>query len=253
MAALLSPELTTPSPCCSPPQGAAAHPDPAAAGGGGHRRRAGSGVHAPSGAAERDAGTLNVAVHIRRGDVAAADAQRYLPNAHYLRILRAVLAAANNDGVAGGGGAAGGEEGGHGPIGGDSDKRPLPPFLRRTQKVHLHLFSEAASDESFEPLLALGRAAADKSLLPVAVSLHLGTDTVAAWGCFMQADILVMSKSSFSFVPALYRFRGVTIYTPFWHVPMRGWLLATLDGDGDSPMVELAENIAFGLRNISPR
>ncbi len=35
------------------------------------------------------------------------------------------------------------------------------------------------------------------------------------------------SRSSFSFVPALYRGPGqVTVYTPFWHEPLGEWVLA---------------------------
>lgn len=46
-----------------------------------------------------------------------------------------------------------------------------------------------------------------------------------AWNLMAQADILVCSKSSFSFVPALYNTNYV-VYQPFWHEPLPSWHLS---------------------------
>mmetsp|Transcript_6464 Transcript_6464/g.8396 ORF Transcript_6464/g.8396 Transcript_6464/m.8396 type:complete len:332 (+) Transcript_6464:71-1066(+) len=47
-------------------------------------------------------------------------------------------------------------------------------------------------------------------------------DIELVWSSMLNADILVMSKSSFSLVPAVLS-RGTVIYTPFWHKPLAQW------------------------------
>jgi len=45
----------------------------------------------------------------------------------------------------------------------------------------------------------------------------------------MTADFLVMSKSSFSFIPAMLNRHGKVIHTPFWHRPVGGWITVSQD------------------------
>lgn len=144
---------------------------------------------------------VNVAVHIRRGDVGKSDSLRYLDNAYYLNVLHGLLNAVLS--------------------------------WRKHAKVAIHIFSESSSDEPFDEFQAFN------SFPAVSVSLHLDGDLKTAWSSFVHADIFVMSKSSFSFVPALYRNLGecnsicssefaaqLTIYAPFWHSPLQEWILA---------------------------
>jgi hypothetical protein len=49
---------------------------------------------------------------------------------------------------------------------------------------------------------------------------------VTDWELMATCDVLVLSPSSFSFVPALFNVNTV-IYKPFWHAPLPGWI----DGD----------------------
>ena len=49
---------------------------------------------------------------------------------------------------------------------------------------------------------------------------------VEDWELMATCDVLVLSPSSFSFVPALFNDNTV-IYKPFWHAPLPGWI----DGD----------------------
>jgi hypothetical protein len=54
------------------------------------------------------------------------------------------------------------------------------------------------------------------------VTLRLDTDIEDVWKSMMDADTLIMSKSSFSLVPAAFN-EGTVIYTPFWHKPLEAW------------------------------
>jgi hypothetical protein len=46
---------------------------------------------------------------------------------------------------------------------------------------------------------------------------------LTAWKDMMTADIFVMSKSSFSIIPAILNRQGIIIYTPFWYEPLPHW------------------------------
>ena len=60
--------------------------------------------------------------------------------------------------------------------------------------------------------------------------VHRGGDESEAWAAFMQADVLVLSRSSFSYVPAIYRPRRMPLPA---HVNNR-----TSSGDDDEGSAE---------------
>jgi hypothetical protein len=51
---------------------------------------------------------------------------------------------------------------------------------------------------------------------------HLNRDVFQTIGALADAEILLMAKSSFSYVAALLS-RGQVIYEPFWHRPLPSW------------------------------
>lgn len=52
----------------------------------------------------------------------------------------------------------------------------------------------------------------------------LDTDISIVWKAIIQADVAILSISSFSYVPALLRDDDmVTVYYPFWHTPLPHW------------------------------
>jgi len=55
------------------------------------------------------------------------------------------------------------------------------------------------------------------------LELKLGGDPVETWRDILNADIYIMSMSSFSLVPALFTKASKVIYTPFWHRPRPNW------------------------------
>jgi hypothetical protein len=104
-----------------------------------------------------------VVVHIRRGDVVPCWDIRYLPNSHYLTILK--------------------------------------KFPREAVTI----FSESLSFEEWDDFSQY--------------KLSLDTPIEVVWRAMMLADVLVMSKSSFSIVPAIFN-RHTVVYTPFWYRPL---------------------------------
>ncbi|WP_143593741.1 hypothetical protein [Synechococcus sp. 1G10] len=87
--------------------------------------------------------------------------------------------------------------------------RSLISTLGSSIKITVH--SQSKSAEPFSSLEALG------------VHLKLDASMHDAWTDMITADVLVLSKSSFSYVPALYN-PNIVIYQPFWHAPLPPWI-----------------------------
>jgi hypothetical protein len=47
------------------------------------------------------------------------------------------------------------------------------------------------------------------------------------------ADVLVMSRSSFSYLAGILNREGIVFYHPFWHQPLSSWITATSEGAFD--------------------
>jgi hypothetical protein len=132
---------------------------------------------------------LNVAVHVRRGDVTRDGpyADRYTPDSYLRAVIASVQAAAAHAGTT----------------------------------AALRLYSDGRPEE-FAGLSDLG------------LEDHVEDDPFTTFHNLATADVLVMSKSTFSYVAALLS-RGVVIYesfsrTSFNHRPLSSWLMAGEDG-----------------------
>jgi hypothetical protein len=67
-------------------------------------------------------------------------------------------------------------------------------------------------------------------------------DPIKALEGMCTADVLIMSRSSFSYVAAILSKQGIIIYHPFWHSPLPEWVIATENNIGSE--MELEERIA---------
>lgn len=77
--------------------------------------------------------------------------------------------------------------------------------------VHVTIHSQAASDEPFDSFRARGAV------------VKLDSCLEEVWHDMISADVLIMSKSSFSYVPGIYNPRLV-LYQPFWHGCLPWWI-----------------------------
>ena len=82
--------------------------------------------------------------------------------------------------------------------------------------VHVTIFSESDSFESFAVFRERN------------YTLRLDTDLSECWETMKNADVFIMSRSTFSYVPALLNTKTVC-YTQFWLDPMKGWDIADPD------------------------
>jgi hypothetical protein len=88
------------------------------------------------------------------------------------------------------------------------------------QRCRVSLHSQGAAVD-FAGLEALG------------AQLCLDVDAVWTMRQLIEADILIMSKSSFSYVAALVS-DGIKLYEPFWHSPLSAWIERGSDGGFDA-------------------
>jgi hypothetical protein len=135
---------------------------------------------------------LTIAVHIRRGDIGPCRARtrgyhRYLPNSHFVRLIDLYSNSSNNKSDT---------TTGHAP------SKPPPP--------HVVIYSESESFESFDVFRQRG------------YEVVLDGDIGNVWKGLIAADIVILSRSSFSLVPAVLS-QGKVVYTPFWHDPLPHW------------------------------
>ncbi|KAF8062660.1 HET-E1 [Scenedesmus sp. PABB004] len=160
---------------------------------------------------------LRVAVHLRRGDVAASPrwAKRLLPPSYYVNVVRSVMQELDEAGCV----------------------------------FSVEVYTEApGSAEGAAELAALGAALAAPVVLPSA-------DLAWSWQQMATADVLVMSNSAFSLSAALLNPNAFHVYFPNaepqqFRIPLRTWARAR-DAGGALPAPALDE-LRRRLRGLRP-
>jgi hypothetical protein len=74
----------------------------------------------------------------------------------------------------------------------------------------VQIFSESTSFESFDVFRERG------------YHVALDGDIGDVWKGILTSDVVILSRSSFSLVPAVMS-KGTIVYTPFWHAPLPNW------------------------------
>eukprot|EP00934_Nitzschia_sp_Nitz4_P005755 Nitzschia sp. Nitz4//scaffold191_size41780//32644//33384//NITZ4_007475-RA/size41780-exonerate_protein2genome-gene-0.37-mRNA-1//1//CDS//3329540205//5745//frame0 len=93
---------------------------------------------------------------------------------------------------------------------------PNQHFLRLIDRYNAQnnsrviIFSESESFESFDAFRARG------------YDVVLDGDIGNVWKGILQSDVVILSRSSFSLVPAIMS-KGMIVFTPFWHEPLAHW------------------------------
>ncbi|MGE9271103.1 MAG: hypothetical protein ACQKBU_09905 [Verrucomicrobiales bacterium] len=87
---------------------------------------------------------------------------------------------------------------------------PLRAILENQSDAQVHLYSQGKPEDfrefaEFEPVW------------------HLDEEVFTSFHGMVQADVLFTAKSTFSYLAAVLR-QGATIYEPFWHPALPGWI-----------------------------
>jgi hypothetical protein len=170
---------------------------------------------------------LRVAIHLRRGDVKFADPARLLPNSYYVETCLGILGVLQELGL-------------------DWVCELHTEVPEKEAVIRPGAWSAFNVNEN----VTIGPdddALGDFDVIPNLIRCYNEHATLT-FEKLATADILIISKSSFSYLAAILNVRGVIIYHPFWHSSMRDWVVADLSGNFDT--AKLKELIQ--VRTTSP-
>ena len=152
---------------------------------------------------KKDSSTFRIAIHVRLGDLPIAHRDRIVPNFHYVDVAQEVI--------------------------------------EILKKFQISFVCELHTEFPTKPLLVtpqhhgmVGRINEPVILTPEQYDLrefnalphleiHFNEDPLETLEALATADLLIMSRSSFSYLPAILNQTGAMVYFPFWHPPLPGW------------------------------
>lgn len=148
---------------------------------------------------------LRIAVHVRRGELFVVDSDRMLPNSYYVTVCAQLSSVLSVIGI--------------------------PHIFEIYTEQARGKLTVSGSDHGIA-----GRIAAPVVIDPAASHLEdfevvepkvmvVNLDAIETLQRMATADVLVMSRSSFSYVAASLMdvTRSIVVYYPFWHRPLSGW------------------------------
>lgn len=164
---------------------------------------------------------FRLAIHVRRGDLLIFDSARMLPNAYYIttalkiiNILRKLdisfvcelyTELASKTFLV---------TSGHYGIG----SRLQEPVAMDPEECHIREFEVLPNLQKF-----------------------INTDPIEALTSLATADLLIMSRSAFSYLPAVLNKKGIIVYVPFYSNPLPEWIDATQQDSFEDKIMESCE------------
>lgn len=154
---------------------------------------------------------LRVGIHVRRGELFVLESHRMLPNSYYISCAKRVAELLTRASV---------------PFVCELyTEVPSKPFvvtpahhwIAENRVPHEIVVSpDMNSVEEFDEIPHLQR--------------RINVDQIETLEGLATSDVLIMSRSSFSYVAAILNPRAAVICHPFWHSPLPGWILSGEDG-----------------------
>lgn len=135
--------------------------------------------------------TIDVVVHIRRGELPFIAPSRLLPSRYYVQLLRRVILVLEGLNL----------------------------------NFQITVFTEATPWD-FD-------AVSRQTFAELPVTVVRNSAPIEPFRRMAEADILVVSHSSYSYSAALLNPAGIILYHPFWHAPLPDWITTTNDGNFD--------------------
>jgi hypothetical protein len=162
---------------------------------------------------EQSGRPLRVAVHVRRGELFVVESQRMLPNSYYVAAARQVARALEARGIAYG----------------IELHTEIPTAEFAVKPGYPGLMSRAVNSVISPAMSHL----TDFEVLPHLVRC-INDPTLDCLRKLATADVLLMSRSSFSYLAAILNRRGIVLCNPFWHGTLSSWLQVNDQGAFDS-------------------
>jgi hypothetical protein len=163
-----------------------------------------------------------VAVHVRRGELFVVDSHRMLPNSYYVDCIRALHALFTHAGLA-------------------HEFHIHTEVLTKTTTITPQ--HHGICDRTKEPVVVGPEDShmEDFAGLPNVV-LRINEDPVDTLKALCTCDVLLASRSSFSYVAAIVK-KGIVLFHPFWHALAPSWIACRSGHD----IIAAHEKILAGL------
>jgi len=154
--------------------------------------------------------TFRIAIHVRRGEQFAIDSDRMLPNSYYVASTMKIVEVLKQLGI---------------PFVCELyTEVPTKAFVVTPQ-------SHGINGRISKPVLIdpkMNRIE-DFDVIPN-LKKCINLDPIETLKGMATADALIISRSSFSYFAALFN-KGMVIYYPFWHQPLKEWLISDISGN----------------------
>jgi hypothetical protein len=164
----------------------------------------------PFAAPVRKGRPLRVAIHVRRGDLLVVDSHRMLPNAYYVNVAQnvaRVLEALKLDYLL-------------------ELHTEIPSREFVVQPDHHGILNRISAPGVINQEMSR---LDEFSVLPNLVRC-INDPAIACLRKLATADVLVMSRSSFSYLAGILNQNGIVLYHPFWHPAPSSWMTVGPDG-----------------------
>lgn len=153
---------------------------------------------------------FRLAIHVRRGELFAIFGDRMLPNSYYVSCALRLVETLNKLDI---------------PFVCELyTEIPSKPFVVTPQ--HHGIEGRIAGDIVFDP--GMNRLE-DFDIVPN-LQRFINDDPIDTLRRMATSDALILSRSSYSYVGAILNANGIVIYHPFWHNPMKEWLISDEKG-----------------------
>ena len=161
----------------------------------------------------RNGRDLRVAIHVRRGELLVLDCERMLPNAYYVSVAQAIA--------------------------GLLEALDVGYQLELCTEVPDHDFiirpdQPGISGRIGAPVAVTRQMCRLDEFGALSNLVHcINETTMECIRRLATADILVMSRSSFSYLGGILNRRGIVLYHPFWHGAPSSWIEVSVGGQFD--------------------
>lgn len=167
----------------------------------------------PFASSPREGRAWRVAIHVRRGELFAVDSDRMLANRYYIAVAQNIARVL-------------------GPLGIDyrmelHTEIPSREFV--VEPDHHGIANRIGGPKLVSPDMCR---LDEFGVLPN-LACYVNEAAIDCLRRLATADILVMSRSSFSYLAAILNRKGVILYHPFWHAAPSSWVTVGADGHFD--------------------
>jgi hypothetical protein len=150
---------------------------------------------------------FRIAIHVRRGDLLPLDSYRLLPNSYYINTVTTITTILDKLGI------------------------PFVCELHTELPKQTFVTSPLDHDPEHQIEKQVRRTKEMNQLKDFEVipnlKKYIDHDPIETLELMATADLLVISRSSFSYLPATLNKRGIIVYHPFWHAAPKEWIDAT--------------------------